>query len=71
LRDPAGTGLWHETYFRRGGIEAIYDDIPAPIGMMQFAPNQPAPGPMFSARARVQAPGEARVAAPVQETDVS
>src|SRR5579862_3873383 len=40
LRDPGGTGFWHETYFRRGGFEAIYDDIPMPIGMMTFAPNQ-------------------------------
>lgn len=71
LRDPGGTGFWHETYFRRGGFEAIYDDIPTPIGMMQFAPNQPARGPMFSARQRIQAPGEARSAAPVGESELS
>jgi hypothetical protein len=25
LKDSGGTGFWHETYFMRGGIEAIYD----------------------------------------------
>ena len=60
LRDPAGTGFWHETYFRRGGFEAIYDDVPVPVGMMHFAPNQPARGPMFSARQRLQKAGEAQ-----------
>ena len=70
LRDPEGTGFWHETYFRRGGFEAIYDDIPAPVGMMNFAPNVTARGPMFSARQRSAAPGEARVASPVGEGEV-
>ena len=28
LRDTGGTGFWHETYFMRGGMEAIYDDMP-------------------------------------------
>jgi hypothetical protein len=32
LKDSGGTGFWHETYFRRGGIEAIDDDIPENIG---------------------------------------
>jgi hypothetical protein len=67
LRDPGGTGFWHETYFRRGGFEAIYDDIPTPIGMMQFAPNLAARGPMFSARQRSERSGEATVASPVGE----
>lgn len=53
LRDSAGTGFWHETYFMRGGMEAIYDDVPAPVGMMSFAPLQPARGRMFSARTRL------------------
>src|SRR5580704_19480886 len=30
LRDSGGTGFWHETYFMRGGMEAIYDDMPVP-----------------------------------------
>ena len=52
LRDSGGTGFWHETYFRQGGIEAIYDDVPAPIGLAAFAPVVPARGPMFSATTR-------------------
>ena len=38
LRDSGGTGFWHETYLMQGGMEAVYDDIPQPIGMMRFAP---------------------------------
>src|SRR5205814_3470373 len=38
LRDSGGTAFWHETYFIRGGMEAIYDDVRKPIGMMRFAP---------------------------------
>jgi hypothetical protein len=58
LRDSAGTGFWHETYSARGGIEAIYDDLEQPIGMMKFAPLQPAKGPLFGARARLRREGE-------------
>lgn len=53
LRNSAGTGFWHETYFMRGGIEAIYDDVSTPVGLMAFAPLQPARGRMFSARSRL------------------
>lgn len=52
LRDSGGTGFWHETYLRRGGIEAIYDDVPRPIGMMKFAPLVSARGAMFGAAHR-------------------
>jgi len=52
LKDSGGTGFWHETYLRRGGIEAVYDDVPRPVGMMRFAPVVPARGPMFGAAAR-------------------
>jgi hypothetical protein len=52
LRDSGGTGFWHETYFRQGGMEAIYDDVVATIGFMTFAPLLPARGPMFAAAAR-------------------
>jgi len=54
LRDPGGTGFWHETYCRTGGIEAVYDDMPAPMGMGRFAPLVAAKGPMLSARARLE-----------------
>jgi hypothetical protein len=63
LRDSGGTGFWHETYSVRGGIEAIYDDMSEPVGMMKFAPLQPARGRLFGARARLGREGEA--AAPV------
>lgn len=52
LRDSGGTGFWHETYFLRGGMEAIYIDMAAPTGLARFAPVKRARGPMFSARAR-------------------
>ena len=52
LKDSGGTGFWHEAYFRRGDMEAIYDDVTQPIGFMAFAPVVPARGPMFGAAAR-------------------
>jgi hypothetical protein len=52
LKDSGGTGFWHETYLRRGGMEAIYDDIVPKIGLMGFAPVIPARGPMFGAAVR-------------------
>ena len=70
LRDSGGTGFWHETYSVRGGIEAIYDDMPKPIGMMKFAQLQPARGSLFSSRQRLQRPGEASAAAPASEADL-
>ena len=53
MQDSGGTGFWHETYFVRGGMEAIYDDVPKPIGFMSFAPVVPARGAMFGAVARM------------------
>ena len=69
LKDSGGTGFWHETYFMRGGIEAIYDDVPKPIGMSKFAPVKPARGPMFSARTRAARAGDVPPAA-VTERDL-
>ena len=57
LRDSGGTGFWHETYSVKGGFEAIYDDMPKPIGMMQFAPLAAARGSVFSARQRLNREG--------------
>jgi hypothetical protein len=55
LRDPGGTGFWHETYLLRGGMEAIFVDMAtSPVGLMRVAPVQPAHGPMLSARDRAQ-----------------
>lgn len=53
LRDSGGTGFWHEAYFRRGGIDAMYDDMRPAAGLARFAPVIPARGPMFSTRGRV------------------
>src|SRR5215470_16237490 len=58
LKDSGGTGFWHETYMRRGGMEAIYDDIPKPLGFMKFAPVVPARGAMFGAASRGGIHGE-------------
>jgi hypothetical protein len=55
LRDPGGTGFWHETYFVRGGIESVFDDMPQPIGLLRFADRRDARGTMFSARQRARA----------------
>jgi Domain of unknown function (DUF4188) len=57
LRSSGGTGFWHETYRAAGGFEAIYDDMPAPFGMLKFAPVLDARGGMFSARRRLAAVG--------------
>jgi hypothetical protein len=74
LRDSGGTGFWHETYFMRGGIEAIYDDVPKPVGMMAFAPVKPARGPMFSSASRAgratAAPGTGGATVPFTEKDL-
>jgi len=67
VRDSGGTGFWHETYFMRGGIEAIYDDVPVPIGLLRFAPVIAARGAMFSARKRLKLEGEASAPPPVPE----
>jgi hypothetical protein len=57
-RDPHGTSFWHETYFLKGGVEAIWDDVPEPLGLKAFAPVVPARGAMFSSRRRAGLPGE-------------
>lgn len=70
LRDSGGTGFWHETYSIRGGIEAIYDDMPQPIGMMKFAPVQIARGSVFSARRRLNREGQESAPAPMPESEL-
>ncbi|HLJ13339.1 MAG TPA: DUF4188 domain-containing protein [Bryobacteraceae bacterium] len=71
VRDSGGTGFWHETYFMRGGMESIYDDVPVRLGFTAFAPNGPARGAMFSARTRLGVTGEPNAASPVTEEEVS
>lgn len=70
LRDSGGTGFWHETYFMRGGMEAIYDDMPKATGFGAFAPLHQARGPMFSARTRLRAQGSDTKPAPISEVDL-
>lgn len=53
LQDSGGTGFWHEAYFRRGGFEAVYDDLADPPGLGRVAPLVAAQGRMFSARDRL------------------
>jgi len=69
LRSSGGTGFWHEAYFMRGGMEAVYDDVPVRLGFGQFAPLKPARGPMFSARNRARLAGEP-LSAIVQEAEL-
>lgn len=53
IRDSGGTGFWHEAYFMRGGMEAVFDDLNgARFGLAAFAPMNEARGAMFSARSR-------------------
>jgi hypothetical protein len=54
-----------------GGMEAVYlDMIDHPLGFLNFAPAEPARRAMFSARSRLKAGGEAKVAAPVNEEEL-
>ena len=70
LRDTEGTGFWHETYFMRGGMEAVYDNIPDSIGLLKFAPVTAARGSMFSARRRAGLGQEGPVPPAVKETEL-
>ena len=69
-QEATGYGLWHETYFMRGGMEAIYGDVPPPVGLMGFAPVRPATGTNFSARSRLKVGAEQTVDAPIRETEI-
>ena len=70
VRDSGGTGFWHETYFRQGGMEAVYDDIFVPLGLSAFADVVPAKGAMFSARRRAGVAGESAMAPAVSESEL-
>jgi hypothetical protein len=70
LRSSGGTGFWHEAYFMRGGMEAVYDDIVKNVGFLGFAPVRPARGAMFSARNRAGRPGESATLPPVPEEEL-
>lgn len=50
-----GAGFWHESYRMAGGMEAIYIDMPGPIGFGRFAPDKRPVGPFMTARERLRA----------------
>jgi len=70
VQDAGGTGFWHETYFRTGGIEAVYVGMERATGLAAFADVEQARGAMFSARRRAGVTGESRVADGVSETEL-
>ena len=70
LRDPAGTGFWHELYMIEGGFEGIYPEMEDPIGMMNFAPVEQARGGLFSARDRLNREGDVDTPAPITEDEL-
>lgn len=53
MADRHGNGFWHEAYAARGGMEAIYVDMPAAPGLGAFAAPLPAHGPLLSSRGRL------------------
>jgi len=67
IRSSGGTGFWHEAYFMRGGMEAVYDDMVRDTGFLKFAPVHPARGAMFSARQRAGIEGAPPTMAPIAE----
>jgi len=70
LRDSGGTGFWHEAYFMRGGMEAVYVDMAKGVGFLGFAPQSEAKGAMFSARGRARRSGESEGTAPLTEQQI-
>ncbi len=70
LKDSGGTGFWHETYLMSGGMEAVYDDVPHPIGFMRFARIMPARGAMFGAAKRAGKHTDQMAGPAVSESDL-
>jgi hypothetical protein len=69
VRDPAGTGFWHELYSRNGEMEGAFLNIDG-TGMTSFAPTTPSRGTMFSARRRLRREGEADVPSVYSEDEL-
>ena len=55
LKDDRGCGFWHESYRLKGGMEAIYINMPTPTGLGLFADERHPQGPFMSARQRLAA----------------
>jgi fumigallin biosynthesis monooxygenase-like protein len=70
LRDTDGTGFWHEAYFMRGSMEAVYDSMPRGLDFGAFAPLQPSRGPLFSARTRARLEGEPSLPPAIPEEEL-
>jgi Monooxygenase af470-like len=70
LKSSGGTGFWHEAYFLRGGMEAVYVDMPVDVGFLKFAPQAPARGAMFSARERARVAGKPVGVVPLAEAEL-
>jgi len=70
VQNPKGTGFWHETHSAAGGIEAVYDAMQEPVGLLRFAPAVPARGSFFSARKRLGLPGVPPVSEPYSESNL-
>jgi len=70
LSDMGGTGFWHETYFRTGGMESVFLDMKE-SGFSAFAPVVEARRSLFSARRRLHLPDpDATPAQPVTESQL-
>ena len=54
----------------RGGMEAVYVDLPVDIGFRKFAAPMPARASMFTARGRAAREGAAQQAVPVAEAEL-
>lgn len=54
LKNPNDCGFWHETYSSRGGMEAIYIDLPEGTGFGRFAPIRPPVGSYMSSSERLR-----------------
>lgn len=70
LKNPKGTGFWHEACFMKGGMEAVYVNVPERFGMRAFAREVPARGAMFSSRQRAGRASEKSVESVVPESEL-
>jgi Domain of unknown function (DUF4188) len=70
LKDSGGTGFWHEAYFMRGGIDALYGDMSKPTGLARVLPVMEARGTMFSARRRAGRSEPPTVEPVIAETEI-
>lgn len=59
LRDARGTGFWHETYRRNGGMEAVYIGTKTDPGFAAFAPHIARDGAHATARRRIEMTADA------------